>query len=80
MLVTAEPQGQGAIMLGKKPIDFIMRQFHDAMELLLDYDRDQGFVPDADQLVLLEKLERQLLDCLPAAYIAIHKLRERARS
>jgi hypothetical protein len=66
-------------MLGKKPIDFIMRQFHDAMELLLDYDRDQGFVPDTDQLVLLEKLERQLLDHLPRAYIAIHKLRERVR-
>ena len=40
-------------MLGKKPIDFIMRQFHDAMELLLEYDRDHGFVPNADQLVLL---------------------------
>ena len=66
-------------MLGKKPIDFIMRQFHDAMELLREYDRDQGFVPDADQLVLLEKLERQLLDHLPAAYITIHKLRERGR-
>jgi hypothetical protein len=66
-------------MLGKKPIDFIMRQFHDAMDLLLQYDRDQGFVPDADQLVLLEKLERQLLDHLPAAYIAIHKLRDRAK-
>ena len=65
-------------MLGKKPIDFLMRQFHDAMELLLDYDRDQSFVPDADHLVLLEKLERQLLDQLPKAYIAIHKLRERA--
>jgi hypothetical protein len=77
--VTAEPQGQGAIMLGKKPIDFIMRQFHDAMELLLEYDRDQSFIPDADQLVLLEKLERQLLDHLPAAYIAIRKLRARAR-
>jgi hypothetical protein len=75
MLVTAEPQGQGAIMLGKKPIDFIMRQFHDAMELLRDYDRDQGFVPDADQLVLLEKLERQLLD----GYILVPKLRERAK-
>ena len=62
-------------MLGKKPIDFIMRQFHDAMELLREYDRDQGFVPDADDLVLLEKLERQLLDC----YIAVHKLRERAK-
>ena len=62
-------------MLGKKPIDFIMRQFHDAMELLREYDRDQGFVPDADQLVLLEKLERQLLD----GYIAVHKLSERAK-
>jgi hypothetical protein len=75
LLVTAEPRGQGAIMLGKKPIDFIMRQFHDAMELLRDYDRDQGFVPDADQLVLLEKLERQLLD----GYILVPKLRERAK-
>jgi hypothetical protein len=80
LLVTAEPQIQGAIMLGKKPIDFIMRAFHDAIELLLEYDRDQGFVPNADQLVLLEKLERQILDHLPAAYIAIHKLRERARN
>jgi hypothetical protein len=67
------------MMLGKKPIDYIMRTFHDAMDLLLEYDRDQGFVPNADQLVLLEKLERQLLDHLPAAYIAIHKLRDRAR-
>ena len=63
-------------MLGKKPIDFIMRQFHDVMELLLEYERDPGFVPDADQLVLLEKLERQILD----GYIAIHKLRERAKN
>jgi hypothetical protein len=70
-----EPQGQGAIMLGKKPIDFIMRQFHDAMELLLEYDRDQSFIPDADQLVLLEKLERQLLD----GYILVPKLRARAK-
>jgi hypothetical protein len=73
LLVTAEPRGQGAIMLGKKPIDFIMRQFHDAMELLREYDREQGFIPDADHLVVLEKLERQLLDC----YIAVHRLRER---
>ena len=63
-------------MLGKKPIDFIMREFHDAMELLRDYDRDRGFIPNADQLVLLEKLERQLLDC----YILTHKLRERAKN
>jgi hypothetical protein len=40
-------------MLGKKPLDFIMRQFHDAMEQLLEYDRDNSFVPNADQLVLL---------------------------
>ncbi|MGH6874812.1 MAG: hypothetical protein ACREDW_07330 [Aestuariivirgaceae bacterium] len=62
-------------MLGRKPLDFIMRQFYDAMELLRDYDREQSFAPNADQLVLLETLEKQLLDC----YIFIHKLRERAK-
>ena len=65
----------GDEMLGRKPLDFIMRQFCDAVELLREYDRERSFVPDADQLVLLEKLERQLLDC----YIFVHRLRERAK-
>jgi hypothetical protein len=72
-------RSDGGKMLGKKPLDYIMRQFYDAMELLVEYDRDQSFMPNADQLVLLEKLEKQLMDQLPASYMIIHQLRDRAK-
>jgi hypothetical protein len=66
-------------MLGKKPLDFIMRQFHEAMELLLEYDRDQTFVPSPDQLVLLEQLHSKLRLFGPTSYILLHKMRDRAK-
>jgi hypothetical protein len=34
-------------MQSKKPLDFIMRQFHDAMEMLMEYEFDERFVPYA---------------------------------
>ena len=66
-------------MLTKKPLDFIMRQFHETMESLLEYDRDQSFVPSPDQLVLLEQLHSKLSLFGPASYILLHTMRDRAK-
>ena len=66
-------------MLGKKPLDFIMRQFHDAMEQLLEYERDNSFVPSPDQLVLLEQLHSKLRLFGPTSHILLHKMRDRAK-
>ncbi len=64
-------------MLGKKPIDFIMRQFHDAMELLLEYDRDRASFPTPTSSCCWRNWNGNFsIAC--RLYIAIHKLRERA--
>ncbi|HYM99680.1 MAG TPA: hypothetical protein VET25_08040 [Aestuariivirgaceae bacterium] len=60
-------------MLGKKPLDFIMRQFHDAMKLLLEYERDQSFVPNADQVVLFEIMHSKLRLFGPTSYTCFTK-------
>jgi hypothetical protein len=66
-------------MDGKKPLDFIMQQFQDTMDLLIDYDLDESFVPSIDDLVLFEKLHTQMTRYLPISDIVVHRMRSRAR-
>jgi hypothetical protein len=79
-LVTAPTaKARELAMLGKKPIDFIMQQFQDTMELLMAYDLDENFVPSIDDLVLFEKLHTQLTRYPPISDIVVHRMRSRVR-
>jgi hypothetical protein len=77
-LVAALPRA-GGTMQSKKPLDFIMRQFHDAMEMLMEYEFDERFVASSDDLVLFEKLHTQLTRYLPISDIMVQRMRNRAR-
>jgi hypothetical protein len=66
-------------MKSKQPLDFIMRQFHDTMEMLLDYERDRSFVPSPDQLVLFDHIHSQLEPFSLMAYVVYFRMEERAR-
>ena len=66
-------------MIGKKPLDFILRQFHDAMEELLAYERDNSFVPSKDQLVLFARLHAQLRQFAFTLHVLNRKMRDRAK-
>ncbi len=66
-------------MIGKKPLDFIMRQFHDAMDELLAYERDDSFVPSKDQLVLFARLHAQLRQFAFTLHVLNRKMRDRAK-
>jgi hypothetical protein len=66
-------------VIGKKPLDFILRQFHDAMEELLDYERDNSFVPSKDQLVLFARLHAQLRQFAFTLHVLNRKMRDRAK-
>jgi hypothetical protein len=63
----------------KKPLDYALRQMHDAMEIVFDYDRDPCFVPSADQLVLFEMLHKQIAGYAAMSYVIIQTMRERAQ-
>jgi hypothetical protein len=62
----------------KKPLDYALRQMHDAMETVFDYDHDPCFVPNADQLVLFEMLHKQIAGYAAMSHIIIQTMRERA--
>ena len=61
----------------KKPIDYIMRCMHDAMELVFDYDHDPNFVPSRDELLLLESLHKQVTGFAAKSFIIIETMRRR---
>jgi hypothetical protein len=63
----------------KKPLDYALRQMHDAMEIVFDYDHDQSFVPDADQLVLFEMMHKQVNGYAAMSTIILQTMRERAK-
>jgi hypothetical protein len=79
LLVTAQPQDTEVSVIGKKPLDFILRQFHDAMDELLDYERDNSFVPSKDQLVLFARLHAQLRQFAFTLHVLNRKMRDRAK-
>ena len=64
----------------KKPLDHALRQMHDAMEMVFDYDHDPSFVPDADQLVLFELIHKQLVGFSAMSLIIVHEMRTRAKA
>ncbi len=61
----------------KKPIDYIMRCMHDAMEHVFDYDHDPNFVPSSDELVLFEALHKQVTGFAAMSFIIIETMRRR---
>jgi hypothetical protein len=63
----------------KLPLDYVLRQFHDAMEMVRAYDHDPCFVPNADQLVLFEMLHKQITGFAAMSHITIETMRERAK-
>ena len=63
----------------KQPLDYILRQMHDAMEMVFAYDHDPNFVPSADDLVLLEMIQKQFAGYSAMAAIIVATLRQRAR-
>ena len=63
----------------KKPLDYALRQMHDAMEIVFDYDHDPCFVPSADQLVLFELLQKQVTGYVAMLIIIVETMRERAQ-
>ena len=64
----------------KEPLDFKLRQMHDAMEMVFAYDHDPSFVPSIDQLVLFEMMHKQITGYAAMSLIIIKTMRERARS
>ena len=63
----------------KKPLDYALRQMHEAMEIVFDYDHDPNFVPSGDQLVLFEMLHKQIAGFAAMSLIIIQTMRARAR-
>jgi hypothetical protein len=63
----------------KQPLDYILRQMHDAMEMVFAYDHDPNFVPSADELVLLEMIQKQFAGYSAMAHIIVATLRQRAK-
>ena len=61
----------------KLPLDYVLRQFHDAMELVFVYDHDPSFVPNADQLLLFEMLHKQITGYAAMSLIIIKTMRQR---
>ena len=62
----------------KQPLDYILRQMHDAMEMVFAYDHDPNFVPNADELVLLDMIQKQFAGYSAMAHIIVATLRQRA--
>jgi hypothetical protein len=63
----------------KLPLDHALRQMHDAMEIVFDYDHDPNFVPNGDQLMLFEMMLKQITGYAAMALIIVKTMRERAR-
>jgi len=63
----------------KQPLDYILRQMHDAMEMVFAYDHDPHFVPSADGIVLLELIQKQFAGYSAMAHIIVATLRQRAK-
>jgi hypothetical protein len=63
----------------KQPLDYILRQMHDAMEMVFAYDHDPNFVPSADKLVLLEMIQKQFAGYSAMSHIIVATLRQRAK-
>jgi hypothetical protein len=61
----------------KKPLDYIMRCLHDAMELVFDYDHDPNFVPSPDEPMLFEMLHKQVTGNAAMSHIIIVTMRTR---
>jgi len=64
----------------KQPLDYALRQMHDAMEMVFAYDHDPSFVPSADQLMLFEMMHKQVTGYAAMSIIIVQTMRERARS
>jgi hypothetical protein len=69
---------QPVIKKPKQPLDYILRQMHDAMKMVFSYDHDPNFVPCADELVLLDMIQKQFADYCAMAAIIVATLRQRA--
>jgi hypothetical protein len=63
----------------KVPLENVLRQMHEAMEMVFDYDHDPDFVPSADQLVLFEALHKQVVGFTAMSHIIIVTMRQRAK-
>jgi hypothetical protein len=63
----------------KQPLDYILRQMHDAMEMVFAYDHDPNFVPSVDDLVLLDMIQKQFAGYSAMSHIIVATLRQRAR-
>lgn len=63
----------------KLPLDYVLRQMHDVMELIFAYDHDPSFVPNADQLVLFELIEKQFASYSAMLLSIARTMRGRAR-
>jgi hypothetical protein len=63
----------------KVPLDYVLRQLHDAMEMVFAYDHDPNFVPNTDELVLFEMMHKQVTGYAAMSLIIVKTMRERAR-
>ena len=63
----------------KQPLDYILRQMHDAMEMVFAYDHDPNFVPSADEIVLLDMIQKQFAGYAAMSHIIVATLRQRAK-
>jgi hypothetical protein len=62
----------------KQPLDYILRQMHDAMEMVFAYDHDPHFVPSAEEIVLLDMIQKQFAGYSAMAHIIVATLRQHA--
>jgi hypothetical protein len=81
--MTGAAEGAGGKMQTPKkpkvPLDYVLRQMHDAMEMVFAYDHDPNFVPSADELVLFEMLHKQITGYAAMSLIIVETMRKRAR-
>jgi hypothetical protein len=63
----------------KEPLENVLRQMFEAMEMVFVYDHDPDFVPSADQLVLFEALHKQVVGFTAMSHIIIGTMRQRAK-
>jgi hypothetical protein len=52
---------------------------HDAMEMVFAYDHDPNFVPSADEIVLLDMIQKQFAGYSAMSHIIVATLRQRAK-
>jgi hypothetical protein len=62
----------------KAPLENVLRQMYEAMELVLDYHHDPDFVPSSDQIVLFEALHKQVVDFTALSNIIVETMHRRA--